>query len=79
MKTAEKIAGVSTPTENQVVTISVSKSFEEIAQKVDLSVPLRRPKKCAPAVHPSEESLQEELRAWDEASDCDFESFESDI
>ena len=41
--------------------------FDLVAQVVDLTVPLRRPKKTAPS--PLEAQLQAELDAWDAASD----------
>ena len=53
---------------------SVNLPFEAVAKVVDLSVPLRRPKKCAPSREGPE--MQEELAAWDAASDEAFQVFE---
>lgn len=52
---------------------SVSLPFDVVAQMVDLTVPLRRPKKTSPSLLDAQ--LKAELDAWDAASDEALEDF----
>lgn len=58
---------ISNAPQDKAFASSVSLPFDLVAQMVDLTVPLRRPKKNAPSLLDAQ--LKAELDAWDAASD----------
>jgi hypothetical protein len=75
---AEKKAACSIETSDSAegeFAVSIVAPFARVSKLADLSVPLRRPNRSAPLPTPT---LQEELLAWEAASDEAWESIDAE-
>ena len=77
--TLEKKSGVvMPPPDEEPRAVSVQIPFDRIAKIIASTPPPRRPTKCSPDPL-DDDLLDEEIEAWNEASDADFEKFEDDL
>lgn len=73
---AKKFAGLHLTNSSVQISPTFTMNYKKASEKFDLSAPPRRPNRCQPV---EEETLEDELRCWSEASDESLENFEADL